>query len=332
MAGEQKGTGVEAGSVALGAGGLHLALVAAIASLVELGSVVVSELLGLPVAWLVAVHCGVVAGLVLWLVRLERRGDDLRLALVLVLATLVAGPIGATLSLLSLPLAGWRPAKAALLDAWYRRIAEAAAVDDAARVAADVATGRAIDISAAVPRPFAEVVQSGTLAERQTALGLIARKFHPEYSGALDAALRSAEPVVRVQAAAVAAKVRRDLQARVRALVDEAGPGGAEPRRAMLIAAELSSSLRSGLLDEGDRIRAAEVVRRLKAEAAAKLDPAAVAADARHGELIESELLAAGRFAAFRDLRRWRRLVEKRRYVLRPAGRLRGRPAGKALA
>lgn len=333
MAGEQNGAGIEAGSVASGAVGFRLALAAAIASLLELGSVIVSELLGLPVAWLIAVHCGVVAGLVLWLFELERRGDDLKLPLILVLATLVAGPIGAVLSLLSLPLAGRRPGKAALLDAWYRRIAEAAAVDDAARVAADVATGRAIDISAPVPRPFAEVVQSGTLAERQTALGLIARKFHPEYSGALDAALRSSEPVVRVQAAAVAAKVRRELQARVHALVDEAGAGGAEPRRAMLIASELNSSLGSGLLDEGERIRAAEAVRNLMAQAVtAKVDPASVTADARQAELIESELLAAGRFAAFRDLRRRRQLVEKRRYVLRPVRQAPRRPAGKALA
>ncbi len=298
----------------------ELMAVAAVASVVEAGAAGVSELLGLSVAWLVAVHCGVVAGLVLWLLRLESRGEDVRLPLVLTLATIVAGPIGAVLSLVVLPFAGLRPAKAALLDAWYRRIAEAAAVAEAARVAADVATGRAIDISAPVPRAFADVMESGTLAERQTALGLIARKFHPEYSAALDAALKSPEPVVRVQAAAVAAKVRRELQARVQNLTDEAAGGHAQPGRAAAIAAELAASLGSGLLDENDRIRAAQALRALRPVAAeAGRLAGAVPRDGRESALIEDELLAAGRFAELRDLRRRRRVTEKGRFVVRPA-------------
>lgn len=319
MGGEPHGAAEPAG--ATGARGVRVALViaAAMASAVEAGAAGVLELLRLPVAWLVAVHCGVVAGLVLWLLRLEGRREDVRLPLVLTLATLVAGPIGAVLSLMLLPFAGLRPAKAALLDAWYRRIAEAASVDQAARVAADVATGRAIDISAPVPRAFADVMESGTLAERQTALGLIARKFHPEYSAALDTALKSPEPVVRVQAAAVAAKVRRELQARVQALTDEAGKGDAQPGRAAAIAAELAAGLGSGLLDENERIRAAQALRTLK-PVAGRLG-GAVTRDSRECALIEDELLAAGRFAELRDLRRRRRVAEKGRFVVRPARR-----------
>ena len=75
-----------------------------------------------------------------------------------------------------------------------------------------VAIGRALDLAGRAPPSFSEAIDKGTLLQKQNALGLIARKFHPGYLSALKAALKSDEPVIRVQAAAVAAHVREDVK------------------------------------------------------------------------------------------------------------------------
>lgn len=309
---------------------LVLAAVAAATAAAEVAASLVAALLHLEASWLVAAHLAVMAALVVWLRRRARRGDDTRFGMILALATLVSGPIGATLALLLLPFAAHRRHDSHLLEAWYERIAQAVSVDTATRLSDDVATGRTLDRGAAAPLAFARVIEQGTLAERQAALGLIARKFHPDYAPALVAALKSPETVVRVQAAAVAARVRRDLQARVRATLADVAAAAADPVAALATASELDGAARSGLLDEGDRVRAAAAAARLRKAGAEALAGAVAASNPipRGAALaLEDELLAGGRYGEFRLARKRRRVAERGRFVIRRLRRAAAAPA-----
>jgi len=307
---------------------LELVVVGAATAAIELVTLVTVARLRLPPVWLVAFHLVVVTLLARWLLALIRAGRDIRLPQLLFLATLVSGPIGATLSLMALPFAARRAEPSPLLEAWYERIAQSVSVDAATRLSDNVAIGRTIDVATAPPLAFTTVIEQGSLAERQTALGLIARQFHPAYAPALSAALKSHEPVVRVQAAAVAARVRRDLQNRVQHLVASIDAMLQNAEASLHAAAELESATSSALLGEVDRLCASAAAKRLRAAAASDLmsRPAAIGRRDRTAALaLEDELLRAGRFEDFRIARRRRRLAEIGDFAVRPLPKARRR-------
>lgn len=316
-----------------GAEGLRLELIAVAAALViEVLLAFAAMRFRWGVGWLLIGHLGVV-GVLAHLVRLRMAaGADTTSSVLTLLATLVAGPVGAlgSLALLATTL---RPVKnSALLAAWYERIAMSVAVDPSSRLADSVASGRTIGLDAPPPQSFESVIARGSLAERQTALGLIARKFHPAYAPALQAALKSPEPVVRVQAAAVAARIRGELKGRVREALNDLAAKLASTDAALAAAADLDGYIRTGLLDEGDRLRAGAAVDRLKAAAAANLDGRAIPAatcPAAVARLIEGELLATGRHAEFRASRKIGRVLAAGHYRIRRIRRDGGR-AGRA--
>lgn len=307
---------------------LEVMAVATATAAIELVTLAVITRLRLPPVWLVVIHLVVMALLARWLLGLTRAGRDLRMPQLLFLVTLVSGPIGATLSLLALPFAARRTEPSPLLDAWYERIAQSVSVDTATRLSDNVASGRTIDVAAPPPIAFTDVIEQGSLAERQTALGLIARKFHPAYAPALSAALKSHEPVVRVQAAAVAARVRRDLQNRVQSLVAAVDTLAQDAVASLHAAAELEAATSSALLGEVDRLRASAAAKRLRAAAASDLisSPTPVGRRDRAAALaLEDELLRAGRFTDFRIARRRRRIAEIGDFTVRPLPKARKR-------
>jgi hypothetical protein len=116
--------------------------------------------------------------------------------------------------------------------------------------------------------------------------------------------------VVRVQAAAVAARVRGPLQDAVAALIVEAGTNDVPLARRLALVAQLQTSLAGGLIDESVQRQAASAVRKLIAGAieiikddpagARRLQPAAV-------DALERGLIAAGEFTTLRSLRAQRR-------------------------
>jgi hypothetical protein len=222
------------------------------------------------------------------------------------IAALIAGPAGGLIAVLALLRMEREPAHPELLTAWYDRIALAGDTDAATDLYNTVAMGRALDTSITPPQVFDAVMTEGSLADRQTALGLIARQFSPSYAPALRHALVSPEPVIRVQAAAVAVKVRAELKASLATALARAQAGPLTPAAAGRLAVELRAMTASGLLEDDDRERgdvaANTLVTSVVDDLIAARDPAGEI-DPGVQDLVETELLRRGNFQGFRDQR-----------------------------
>jgi hypothetical protein len=294
------------------------ALAAAIAVAIEAIVVLFTFSADVPLSVPVQLHAAAVVVVALVLFRDRAPGDDLTLAALMFLVILVAGPAGAIASLAALAFVNQAGAGPEVLSAWYTRLSKASGSAPSTELSDRVAAGRVIDTNSAAPAQFESVIATGTLAERQAALGLMARHFHTDYAPALEAALRSPEPVVRVQAAAVVSRVRADLKTRIKALV-----AGSEKRgsvRRINDAAELVRLAGCSLVDRAD----AEKCRRsaletLQAVLANRHDVLSLSALARRdtAPLIENYLVSAGRFRDFRVSRRVHSLVLNSSYRVR---------------
>jgi hypothetical protein len=197
------------------------------------------------------------------------------------------------------------------LQRWYDRIALSTETSAMSRLSDHIMTGRALDTSLDPPTPFVALIVSGTLVEQQSILGLIARKFHPDYLPALQVALISDEPVIRVQAAAVAAKIRGDLGALVDRLLTDAASAEATPDAIVRATQNARMCAASGLMEDKDKLRAERLIEGLLARAVAQIDHPATRQNLRSDatlaiEAYEDHLLAARRFDAFRQTRRMR--------------------------
>ena len=270
-------------------------------------------------------HAAIVGLLVLWVAQVGRAKRNAAMPLVTAIAVAATGPIGAIAALAMIAFSRPTPEDQALLAAWYERIAMAVDTDEVTKLFDQVATGRTANLAGASPPSFASIMQNGTLADRQTALGVIARSFHPDHLPVLMLALKSEEPVIRVQAAAVATKVRGDLHA----LVDRLAGPSLQPlpgtSAAVSAANQLRSCLASGLLDEGDRIRASVITDRLSAATAiAQPTPPRSRTHLRTAPVIEryaieDAQLRAGQFSQIRVGRRLARIDQRQHYRVRRA-------------
>lgn len=306
-------------------------LVAALAG--EIGLLLAAQKRSLPIAVLLVVHLIICAMLFSLAARRARAGENTIPALLAGLLTLVAGPAGAGMALVGLMLGGRTRPRPELLEEWYDRIALTQKPDPTQQLCDRVAIGRSLDLAGPAPHSFADVVSRGTIAERQAALGLIARHFSPEYAAALHAALKSEEPVIRVQAAAVAARVREGLERRLVDLFRQAETSGLTPAHALQLASEINGAASSGLLDESTAMRAERIAKGLQGgvltgQNARIIDLAALlsarrrqggpAAVRRMMKAIETELIRAGDYARLRALRRLARVAVKGGLHIRP--------------
>lgn len=271
-----------------------------------------------PFLWTVACHAAVV-GIVGLILFYGRAADgDPTVAELIFLVVLVAGPAGAVASLAALAFVDHAGAGPHVLDAWYARLSRASHADVSREMTDRVVAGRVLRSDAAQPVDFEDVIASGTLAERQAALGLMARRVHTDFAPALQAALRSDEPVVRVQAAAVVARVRADLKTRIKALLAVSDPH-ASPLT-IADAAELVRLAGCSLVDraDGDKCRKA-ATEILQVALPTTHDVRAVSASATRetAAMVERFLVSSGRHRDFRVARRVHDLVVNRHYRVR---------------
>ena len=295
-------------------------------ALVECVLVLAGMLWAVKLHWLLLGHVLCVGGLALRVYFVGRSGEDVSELLLALLATLATGPLGATGALLATLITPRTDTTPLLLEDWYERISHSTDVDKVTQFCDMVAIGRAINLGGPLPVSFETVMNGSSLSAKQNALGLIARKFHPEYLPALSAALQSDQPVIRVQAAAVAAHVRETIAQMLGGLVEEAAGAGADPARCLSLAGQIEQCLSSGLLDEKDRVRGRAAADKLYSLAIAYEDGlpelnGRVSQTASGGKIVsakppvnggkkrtevqayEALLLRRGDFSAFRRLR-----------------------------
>jgi hypothetical protein len=101
---------------------------------------------------------------------------------------------------------------------WYDVIAldgGSDAEDDATQLHEAIANGRIGGDHRRGDRSFPDILENGTLGEKQALLGLIGLRYHARYYPLLQAALRSPEPSVRAQAAAVSVKLKDQFRVRL---------------------------------------------------------------------------------------------------------------------
>ena len=293
-------------------------IAAAVAAAAEAVAVLLAFSTAIPMVVSLAVHGATVCIIAVILFRQRPPDDDPTIAELMFLVIAVAGPAGALASLAALGLVDHAGAGPVVLDAWYKQLAKASTADASTELTDRVVAGRVLRTDAPAPENFEDVIASGTLAERQAALGLIARHFHTDYAPALQAALRSAEPVVRVQAAAVVARVRVALKLRVKELL--AVGDDRSPQRDMAAAAELTSLAGCGFVDRADAekcLAAAGEILRTSLQTSQDVLMAAAGATPDTAILAERYLMTSGRHNAFRLSRRVHALVLGGKYRVR---------------
>ncbi len=234
----------------------------AMIALFECGLVAAGLYLGWHIAWILAGHFTIFIAALYWIYLSGQKGADISAPFLAALATLGFGPLGGLGALVVTVMGRREEGTAQLLEEWYERISHSTDVDKVTQFCDMVAVGRAINLGGPAPPSFSTVMQDGSLRDKQNALGLVARKFHPDYLPALQSALHSDQPVIRVQAAAVAAHVRDPIKKLVHELIgqlqqddlreqDDLNDKG--PAQYVSLARQLEQCLTSGLLDEGDR-------------------------------------------------------------------------------
>lgn len=92
---------------------------------------------------------------------------------------------------------------------------------------------------------FVQVFRTGTMQQQQRAIAAISRHYHPDMRPALATALASPVPALRVQAAAVHAKLRGSFEAQAKAIL--ADPASADAATIHRVAA-------SGFVDDETRL------------------------------------------------------------------------------
>jgi hypothetical protein len=179
-------------------------------------------------------HIAVLAIPVAYLALRVRDHGDITIATLLLVATIATGPVGALgCAVLALWLWLRRPAPTRLQE-WYDYIAGVVARGRLTRIHDELTSGRMpSDPAAEVPR-FRPILHGGSVEEQQRVLGVIGRRYHPDFRPALRNALRNKNGFIRAQAAAVASRLSIDEKNRLwsgsAAGEDPAAPAG-RPRR-----------------------------------------------------------------------------------------------------
>jgi hypothetical protein len=136
-----------------------------------------------------------------------RRTGELTVPVVLLIATFAAGPVGALgCTLMALALRRQNPSPLRLQD-WYDYIAGVVARGRLTRIHEELTSGRLpSDPAAEVPR-FRPILHGTSIEEQQRVLGVIGRRYHPDFRPVLSKALRNKDGFIRAQAAAVASRL-----------------------------------------------------------------------------------------------------------------------------
>jgi hypothetical protein len=152
-------------------------------------------------------HLAVVGVPALFFAMRAYRNGDLTIAVLLLVATATAGPIGAIGCACMAFSLWWRLPAPVRLRSWYEYIAGVAARRPVARIHDEMVSGRLpADPHAQVPR-FAPILQGSSVETQQRVLGVVGRRYHADLRPILRKALRNRNGFIRAQAAAIASRL-----------------------------------------------------------------------------------------------------------------------------
>ena len=174
-------------------------------------------------------------------------GPDRSFAVLALLLAASTGPLGACGTLLLRAIVARSRIGAKELADWYQRLAGIAMAEASTALYDSIVDGRARRPTHGAVDHFPSVLQ-GDLAQQQALLGLISLVYHPDYRPILAQALCSAEPSIRVHAAAVAVKLRARTLTTLKRTQDAIASGAAGNETAL--AGTLLDLADGGFLDE----------------------------------------------------------------------------------
>ena len=187
----------------------------------------------------------VVAGSLPWL----RRGDSSAGMALYVISLVALGPIG-VIGCAMMGLVRWISSRSAIsFEEWYERLFPRALADRAQALYELIEWRGAKPSRESTVAPFCDVLDQGSVTQKQSVVTLIADHFKPEFSPALQQALNDPEPAIRVQAATAVARIENHFLQQSVVLQEERAkdPGNSSIMRK--IALHHESYARTGLLD-----------------------------------------------------------------------------------
>ncbi len=156
------------------------------------------------------VHAALSVLLLLWAGL--RKLADRRFSITLAVATSVMGPFGALGTLLSFCAWFLSPHSRSDADDWYELLfpewehtPEELIYQDVRLKKRSIMNNLDTDVA-----PLSDVFENGTIDERVEVIAYLARNYKPHFNDALKKALNNDEPAIRVQAAALAARVESE--------------------------------------------------------------------------------------------------------------------------
>jgi hypothetical protein len=178
------------------------------------------------------------------------RGRELGAGIALYILSIVTlGPIGA-LGCLVMELTRWISSRSTMsFDEWYERLFPHTVTDPTQTLYELIEWRGAKPNNESSVAPFCEVLDEGSVTQKQSVVTLIADHFRPEFAPALQRALNDSEPAIRVQAATAAARIENAFLERFVVLQENHAREPNNPSIARRIALHHETYARTGLLD-----------------------------------------------------------------------------------
>ena len=227
----------------------------------------------------VIAHSGLMVLLTAWVSLSPACRADLRLPLLLVVATATLGPLGAVGTMLTAGLAYQYARSAKPFEEWYAALFPEAGPADPLRAALSAGAGRA---SVA---PFGDILSFGSIEQKQELISLVANEFQPAFAPALRLALDDPENAIRVQAASAITRIEHDFVTRSAALDEAVRTKPSDATRLRAVAAFHADYANAGIFDEERARQAREAASRAYLDYL-RLAPKDDAARAAMGQLL----------------------------------------------
>jgi polysaccharide biosynthesis protein PelE len=193
-------------------------------------------------------HLIIAAALIMWVSWSEECRKDLRIPLLLTIATTFMGPLGAAGTLVTLAfMARYRKA-ATSFEEWYSALFPETRTESQMELWQRIIVGNdSLDKSSVAP--FSDILFFGTLAQKQELISLMSRSFKPVFAPILRAALNDSNNSIRVQAASAITVIEDDFLRRSLGLASDARQNPRDPALLLKLARFSDEYANAGILD-----------------------------------------------------------------------------------